>query len=655
MAKAMVGALRATMSLDSAQFVRGSKKAQGSMGRLARTAAKVAKAMTAVFTAAFAAISAGLKSVANDADLIAKTSQRLGIASDALVELRYTAGLAGVGFDRLKTSILRLTQSMSDVAKGGTTDAVRAFKAMGIEVLNANGTMKTQTAVLSEIAEKFKNYKDGAEKTALAIAIFGRAGAEMIPLLNQGAEAIAKSNQEARDFGLTMSERLQKSSEQFNDNMSRMGSLMRGIFVVLAEKLNPRLSALTDRIIAWSKESKAAQRIGSVLADIFVNIAQGAVVLYAAISLVIEGLSVLGRSAQAIYNGDFKKLPGIFVESKDKIVDTINSAKEYIKLLGSAPLTIQKNKKDDRPAAPTLTKPVKAAGGGKKGGKSEGDKLRDLIRTADVYIQKQNMMRQALGQTDLQAAQSKHTQELMNKALRANITLDDQVIQKLKEKGAEMGRVQAATEKAKEAYDFTRGALKGFISDLRTGLQEGKGFFKSFADAATNLLDKVINRIEDQFVEALMKMKFGFNDLKGSMGGFGGILSGLFNSFSGIARFIGGLFKNLLPGFANGGSFKVGGAGGIDSQMVAFRASPNETVSVTKPGQVPQGAGGGGGTTVNVYAPEGSKVERRQRTGPQGQPIEDIILKAITNKIGRGGLDDPMLSRYQMRPAPVRR
>ncbi|PLU83526.1 hypothetical protein BMJ22_04060, partial [Sinorhizobium medicae] len=48
----------------------------------------------------------------------------------------------------------------------------------------------------------------------------------------------------------------------------------------------------------------------------------------------------------------------------------------------------------------------------------------------------------------------------------------------------------------------------------------------------------------------------------------------------GIFGLIGSLF-----GFANGGSFKVGGAGGADSQIVAFRASPNERVSVTKPGQ----------------------------------------------------------------------
>lgn len=37
--------------------------------------------------------------------------------------------------------------------------------------------------------------------------------------------------------------------------------------------------------------------------------------------------------------------------------------------------------------------------------------------------------------------------------------------------------------------------------------------------------------------------------------------------------------------FQNGGSFRVGGSGGTDSQMVSFRASPNETVTIRTPGQ----------------------------------------------------------------------
>jgi hypothetical protein len=73
-----------------------------------------------------------------------------------------------------------------------------------------------------------------------------------------------------------------------------------------------------------------------------------------------------------------------------------------------------------------------------------------------------------------------------------------------------------------------------------------------------------------------------------------GLLSGAGGSvgkFAGIGKSI----LSALPGFANGGSFSVGGTGGIDSQMVAFRATPGERVSINKPGQEM-----GGGVRVSV-------------------------------------------------------
>lgn len=67
-----------------------------------------------------------------------------------------------------------------------------------------------------------------------------------------------------------------------------------------------------------------------------------------------------------------------------------------------------------------------------------------------------------------------------------------------------------------------------------------------------------------------------------------------------------------LFGFARGGSFKVGGTGGTDSQLVAFRASPDETVSITRPDQR------GGGIHIenlNVQMPAGAGYDEGQRFG----------------------------------------
>jgi hypothetical protein len=66
---------------------------------------------------------------------------------------------------------------------------------------------------------------------------------------------------------------------------------------------------------------------------------------------------------------------------------------------------------------------------------------------------------------------------------------------------------------------------------------------------------------------------------------------------AGGAQIAGNLAASLF-GFADGGDFKVGGAGGTDSRVVAFRATPGETVSVRRPDQAPAGAAGA--TNVRV-------------------------------------------------------
>ncbi|MBI5427258.1 MAG: hypothetical protein HZA02_03140 [Nitrospinae bacterium] len=79
---------------------------------------------------------------------------------------------------------------------------------------------------------------------------------------------------------------------------------------------------------------------------------------------------------------------------------------------------------------------------------------------------------------------------------------------------------------------------------------------------------------------------------------FGDVLKGLALDLERVAlrslvtkpleRALGGFLGGLdlpIPGFAQGGSFTVGGAGGVDSQLVAFRATPGETVQVRNPGQ----------------------------------------------------------------------
>jgi len=81
-----------------------------------------------------------------------------------------------------------------------------------------------------------------------------------------------------------------------------------------------------------------------------------------------------------------------------------------------------------------------------------------------------------------------------------------------------------------------------------------------------------------------------------------------------------------LPGRNEGADFMVGGTGGVDKNVVAFRASRGERVQVTPAGKASQGQGGG--TVVfNISTPdvegfrrsESQMAARAQRMLARGQ------------------------------------
>lgn len=113
----------------------------------------------------------------------------------------------------------------------------------------------------------------------------------------------------------------------------------------------------------------------------------------------------------------------------------------------------------------------------------------------------------------------------------------------------------------------------------------------------------------------------------GGGGGLGGLLSGLF----------GGLF-----GFARGGTIMPGGSGGIDSQLVAFRKSPNERVDITKPGQS-LNSGRGGVADVRVFVDDNGNWQAK---------VEQISDRRVANAapaiVGQANQNVvPTMARYQ--------
>ena len=112
--------------------------------------------------------------------------------------------------------------------------------------------------------------------------------------------------------------------------------------------------------------------------------------------------------------------------------------------------------------------------------------------------------------------------------------------------------------------------------------------------------------INEAFAENLAISQI-LNENGGGSGGSGGGDSG--GSGGPITR----PRNDRMQEFASGGSFMVGGSGGVDSELVQFMASPGERVTIAPPG------GGGNSVTVNVNGVGGADlagiIERKVNEG----------------------------------------
>lgn len=252
-----------------------------------------------------------------------------------------------------------------------------------------------------------------------------------------------------------------------------------------------------------------------------------------------------------------------------------------------------------------------AAGSGdkKKSGKSEAEKYSDIIAAANRRIASLKAEQDAIGLTEEAAAALQYQTDLLNMAQQRGIQLSSAQRAELTGLAASMAGIEIATTKMREALDFAKDATNGFLSDFRQGIENGEGLWKSFGNAALNVIGKIADRIQTQLVDALFSASSFFGG--GSKNGSGG---GLFDGlFSGLRKML---------GFARGGSILPGGAGGIDSQLVMFRKSPNERVDITKPGQTLHGGGVGGTVSVVVGVDQNGNLQAYVNEVARSQAIK---------------------------------
>jgi len=570
--------------------------------KLEKFSAATASLTTIIGIGASAGIAASVRGIINLGDEMNDLSQKVGVGVKDLATWQLAANQSGTSIEAVAKGVKGLSKYM--VENGD------AMQKAGITAKDANGA-------LIQLADLFKAMPDGVEKTALAVKLFGKSGMDMIPMLNQGSEGLAEAQEKARVYGERMA-LLAPLADKFNDQVAELALQSK------AASINMAL-LVTGPMTAWLEQSNAAVRIAGSAAE--------------AARLFVFNLDAMTsekpreeitRLTKALKEFQEAGTVGKFVQSPTGVIfggreEDLKKQIEFLKYLerqaameGAAKLGDYRDARDLRrdgratmsqaetmakfstlygkAATTAIAKPVGSvsdyamrlneavAGAINSSAVVKARELGDQIETldklffnsgldADIYS---SALAKLTGQTDKASKEQSRLAELLGATPTAKLE-EARTDMELLASSLEAGHI--TEEQFVEATQARLGTLGHAVKEVDNFARDlGLTFASAFEDAAIggkNLSDviqglgKDIERIilRETITEPMGKAIS--NMIKGNDSSSGGLLSGI---------------KNLF-GFASGGSFTVGGAGGTDSQLVAFKATPGEQVVVRTPGQ----------------------------------------------------------------------
>ena len=260
-----------------------------------------------------------LKGSIDAADAFGKLEIQTGIAANTLQAYVNAGKLAGVEQATIEKGLRRIAQSMREADQGVATYK-DAFDDLGISLRDTDGNLKTNEQILGEISDAFTKMEDGVTKTAIAMEIFGRSGASMVNLLNNGKASL-------EEFNFEVSENFAQNAEYFNDQLTMIGFKAEGFSKQLTDSLLPSLNNLAEMFRNINTEGKDLEILFKGLELTIETLAATVFTMYKGFESVGLYLIAIFETLNKLSRGDFK---GAGERIQKYFVDTWKDAKNSL-------------------------------------------------------------------------------------------------------------------------------------------------------------------------------------------------------------------------------------------------------------------------------------------------------------------------------------
>jgi hypothetical protein len=176
-----------------------------------------------------------------------RTAAMLGLTTETVSEFNLAAQLSGSSAESMSHSMVLLARNMEQ-AIGGAQRQRSAFTALGISSEFLRQHQNDLQGTIEKIAEAFQRTADGPAKTAIAMTLLGRAGAQMIPILDQGTEGLARVREMGERTGTILSDKTAKGMHETHEKMTELGAAVQGFGIALFERFKTVIDGVTTAL-----------------------------------------------------------------------------------------------------------------------------------------------------------------------------------------------------------------------------------------------------------------------------------------------------------------------------------------------------------------------------------------------------------------------
>jgi hypothetical protein len=285
---------------------KGFASAQGALSGFSRSMLSVPAAIAG--SVAVTGLVALAKGFADAGSAVDDMAQRTGMSAEAVSSLGYAAKLSGTDIGTLEKGVRKMQMGIADAA-AGVPGAADKFSALGLSVADLQKMSPDEQFIA--IAEKLSMIQDPALKSAAAMEYFGKAGADLVPMLSDGGDGIRKLQKDAADLGQVMSGEDAAAAGKLGDVFDQLFGVIGGLQNRIGAALAPMMIGLGEKIISViSSVSDFIGRNQELIMTIAKWTAVGAALLAglfalggaaAVLSMAMTGIAAIGGAIATVF------------------------------------------------------------------------------------------------------------------------------------------------------------------------------------------------------------------------------------------------------------------------------------------------------------------------------------------------------------------